>query len=95
MECVSETRRHCTQAGGVFPQGKRLMMFGKCSALGLPGVRGAKDAGVLYRQFAGRKAGESTGMSTPVENVRNLGTRQSHLGGFLLKMGKVVSGCVA
>lgn len=93
-DCVSETRGHCTQRKGVFPQGLSTLMCGKCSALGLnldsgPWVSRGKD-----RWFAGRRWRISTGLSTPVQNGEKPGTVWPHSPVFLLKMGKSISGSV-
>lgn len=92
---MSETRRHCTQEEGVFPQAGQVGMTGNSSSL----PPGEELVGTYAAEedwgFAGLEARVSTGVSTRVEKVQKCETSPSHRGSFLLKMGKSVSKPIA
>lgn len=87
---MPEAHRNSNRDGGVFPQALVSKKCAKCSSLLSEACGRCTVPGAVEGLFAGRYRQLSTGMSTPVQNVQNHGTRRPHTAAFLLKMGKVM-----
>jgi hypothetical protein len=75
---MSETLGHCTHAWVGFPQEWEGEKFGNCNALAAGRWFAMERCRNEEWGFAGSKDEISTGLSTPVQKVKNGGTGEAH-----------------